>query len=344
MALDSIRIRQELQKDIKIRNKARTYSALTLTCLLLALLAPFCSEVKKKDNNFEKAILVQFEPEDFKEMASAAKSSSRAAANAPAAAKEEKPSEETTATTPTPVPVETPPEEPKPEKVKPTKVDLIPIRPSAQKPILTSPEPAEINIEEMLQDLPEEAQVEEVSEEVTEVTEEVSADFMAELAAFFKTSDSKPSTPSSSNSSGSGSSTGGSGTANTDKPSNGTSSTPGEGTSGKSETGDSKTDGVGNSGNSGDDFQGDGLLTRKVIKRENLKKIIKRNGKIVINLCIDQSGSVIFKKADKKKSSIKDPLLLKKAERAAGRYKYEKDYTAAKRQCGALTIIISGIE
>ncbi len=343
MALESIRLRQELQKDKKIRNKARTYSALVLTCLLLALLAPFCSEVKQKDKNFEKAILVQFEPEDFKEMASAKKSSSRAAANAPAAAKEEKPSE-TKASTPDPVPVETPPEDPKPEKVKPTKVDPVPIKPSTQKPILTAPEPAEINIEEMLQELPEEAQVEEVSEEVTEVTEEVSADFMAELAEFFKANDSKPSTPSSSSSSSSGSSTGGDGTANTDKPSNGTSSTPGEGTSGKSETGDSKTDGVGNSGNSGDDFQGDGLLTRKVIKRENLKKIIKKNGKIVINLCIDQGGSVIFKKADKKKSSIKDPLLLKKAERAAGRYKYEKDYTAAKRQCGALTIIISGIE
>lgn len=342
MMLQAIRLRKEEKTDKKIRSKARTYSALTLTCLMLALLAPFCSEVKEKDKLFEKAILVAFDEEDFKEMASAEKSSSKAAANAPAAAKEEN-VEESPAATPDPVPVETPPEDPKPEKVKPTKVDPVPIRPSAQRPVLTTPEPAEINLEKMLQELPQEAQVEEVSEEVTEVTEEVSADFMAELADFFKSSDSNSSSSSSSSSS-SGSSTGGNGTANNDKPSTGTSSTPGEGTSGKSETGDSKTDGVGNSGTSGNDFQGDGLLTRKVIERANLDKIIKQNGKIVINLCVDRDGAVIFTKADKKSSSIKDPLLLKKAERAAGRYRYEKDYQAAERQCGKLTVIIKGVE
>ncbi|MFK7809874.1 MAG: hypothetical protein AB8F74_18855 [Saprospiraceae bacterium] len=343
MSLDSIRIRQEIQTDRKIKNKARTYSALVLTLLMIALLAPFCSEIKEKDELFEKAILVQFDEEDFMDMASAEKSSSKAAANAPAAAEEESQTTEETATTPEPTPVETPPENPQPEKPTPTKIDPVPIKPSTQRPVLTSPEPAEINYEDMIQELPETAQVEEVSEEVTEVTEEVSADFMAELADFFKNSSSdKPS--SSESSSSSGSSTGGSGTANNDKPDNGTSSTSGEGNSGTSSTGDSDTDGVGNSGTSGNDFEGDGLLTRKVIKRANLDKIIKKNGKIVINLCVDQNGAVIFTKADKRSSSIKDPLLLKKAERAAGRYRYEKDYTAAKRQCGKLTVIIKGIE
>lgn len=342
--LNSARIRQALQSDRKIKNKARTYSALALTCLMLALLAPFCSEIKEKEKNFEKAILVQFDEEDFKEMASAERSSSKAAANAPAAAEEEKPTEEPQAATPDPVPVETPPEDPKPEKVSKPTPDPVPIKPSTSTPILTVPEPAEINIEEMLQEIPEEAQVEEVSEEVVEVTEEVSEDFMAELADYFKTSSSDKPSSSSSSSSSSGSSTGGSGTGNSDKPDNGSSATPGEGDSGKSDTGNSDTDGVGDSGNSGNDFEGDGLISRKVIKRADLNKIIKKNGKIVINVCIDQSGAVIFNKADRKKSSIKDPLLLKKAERAIGRYRYEKDYTAAKRQCGKLTVIIKGLE
>jgi outer membrane biosynthesis protein TonB len=340
MTVNTIRFQQELQSNKKIRGKAKTYSVFGLILLLVALLLPFCHQIEEQEAFYDNAILVTFEEEDFKELASAQKSSTEAAANAPAASDEET-TDESSATT-NPVETETPPEDPQPNN--PSKVDPVPIQPSNQKPILTSSEPSEINIKDELKALPKDAQVEEVSEEVTEITSEVSPDFMAELADYFKKTEStKPSKPGGSSPT-SGSSTGGNGTANTDKPGNGTSSTPGQGTSGKSETGDSKTDGVGNSGNSGTDFSGDGLISRKVIERADLDKIIKKNGKIVINLCINRDGIVIFQKADKAKSTIKDPLLLKKAEKAASRYRYEKDYTAAERQCGQLTVIITGIQ
>ncbi len=328
MALKSIRLAQEKQSEKKIKNKARTTAIIVLILLLLLLLLPFISGSLQVEQHFEKAILVQFDEEEFQQSASEERSSARAADNAATA--NEDPQPEETPATPEPVEVETPPE---PQKVTPPTPDPVPIKPTVERPILTAPEPAEINIEEMLQDVPEEAQVETVSEEMVEVTEGVSDDFMKELADYFKKTDSKPS-------SSSGSSSSGSGSANTDKPDGGTSSTTGDGDAGKSDQGDSKTDGQGNSGTSGMDFDGDGLLTRKVIYRANIDGLIKQNGKIVVNLCVNQDGKVIFSKVDKKSSTIRDPYLLKKGERTASKYRYEKDYTVAERQCGKLTFIV----
>ena len=82
------------------------------------------------------------------------------------------------------------------------------------------------------------------------------------------------------------------------------------------------------------------MITRKVIRRANIDGLIKQTGKIVINLCVNQEGKVIFAKVDKKKSTLKDPYLLRKAESTAARYRYEKDYTVAERQCGQLTFVV----
>jgi len=62
------------------------------------------------------------------------------------------------------------------------------------------------------------------------------------------------------------------------------------------------------------------LLTRKVIRRAKLDGLIKQTGKVVINLCVDQSGKVVFAEADEYKSTIKDMSLLVRAERTAAKY------------------------
>ncbi|MEL6868015.1 MAG: hypothetical protein AAFP19_26565, partial [Bacteroidota bacterium] len=159
----------------------------------------------------------------------------------------------------------------------------------------------------------------------------------ADISSFFKKSKSKSSKKNTSSSS-SGNNSSGSGTSNSDGT--GDSNTAGDGDAGSSEDGNADTDGLGDTGNSGDDFDGDGLLTRKVIYRANLDQIMKKSGKIVINLCVNRDGKVIFSEIDRRKSTIRDASILRRAERAAAKYRYEKDYTVAERQCGKLTFIV----
>ncbi len=118
---------------------------------------------------------------------------------------------------------------------------------------------------------------------------------------------------------------------------NGKMSEAGEGDAGSSKTGTAKTDGKAEKGDSGDDFSGDGLFTRKVVYRADVKKLTQEEGKIVINLCVSQQGAVIFTEYNADESTITDIDLVVKAKKAAAKYKFEKDYTAPTKQCGKLT-------
>lgn len=89
----------------------------------------------------------------------------------------------------------------------------------------------------------------------------------------------------------------------------------------------------------GDDFSGDGLFKRKVIYRADVRKLIKKNGKISVDLCVNQQGNVISAAYNPEFSTITDPALVEKAVRVTKRYRFEKDYAAAKEQCGRLTFV-----
>lgn len=89
----------------------------------------------------------------------------------------------------------------------------------------------------------------------------------------------------------------------------------------------------------GDDFSGDGLFRRKVIYRADVKKLIKKNGKITVDLCVNRAGNVISAVYNRDLSTIKDKALVDKAVRVTKRYRFEKDYSAAKQQCGRLTFV-----
>lgn len=87
------------------------------------------------------------------------------------------------------------------------------------------------------------------------------------------------------------------------------------------------------------DFDGEGVFGRKVIHRADVKKITEKEGKVVINLCINREGFVTHVAFNRESSSIDDSEYVKKAMDVASDYLFEKDYTAPDTQCGKLTFI-----
>lgn len=86
-------------------------------------------------------------------------------------------------------------------------------------------------------------------------------------------------------------------------------------------------------------FEGDGLLSRRVVHRADVKSLTREEGKIVINICVNREGRVTYAQYNKKDSSIKTNKLVRDAERTARNYKFERDYTVSDKQCGKLTFI-----
>ncbi len=86
-------------------------------------------------------------------------------------------------------------------------------------------------------------------------------------------------------------------------------------------------------------LDGTGVITRKVIHREDVTKVAKYNGVIAINLCIDRQGRVIAVANNAERTTITDSDLIRKALDVAAGYRFETDYSAAKRECGVLTFV-----
>lgn len=94
-------------------------------------------------------------------------------------------------------------------------------------------------------------------------------------------------------------------------------------------------------GGGGDGLEGDGIITRRVIYREDITQIAKVSGKVVLNVCIDRMGKVIYTAYDPEKTTITDTDIIKRASYIAARYRFESNYTAPARECGQLTFIFS---
>lgn len=86
-------------------------------------------------------------------------------------------------------------------------------------------------------------------------------------------------------------------------------------------------------------LDGTGVITRKVIHREDITPVAKLSGVIAINLCIDRRGHVVSVAKNEERTTITDTDLLWQALDIATRYRFETDYSAAKRECGVLTFI-----
>jgi len=308
------------KKQKEHERKARRWSTLILLLMLLFFILPFMTGKIQARQRFDKVVEIQFEkPKKFSRTASSERSSTRQSSAIKESPLETPPPPAQPVEQSVEQPVEKPTPRPKPmAKIEPLKVP-------SKKPILTSPSnEISMDVADMIGEISSNAQVSQITPEITEVVEEVSEDSEDKISDYF----------SKNKNSGDG------GGKVTDSGNTGPGSDAGEGDSGSGDSGESNTDGQGDSGDSGDDFDGNGLLTRKVIHRAKLDGLIKQTGKVVINLCVDQSGKVVFAEADEYKSTIKDLGLLVRAERTAAKYRYEKDYTVAKRQCGKLSFIV----
>ena len=124
-----------------------------------------------------------------------------------------------------------------------------------------------------------------------------------------------------------------------DDAASGGSATAGEGDSGSSTSGNSNTDGKADSGDGGMDFSGNGILTRRIIKRGNAKKLAKEEGVIIVNVCVNKKGRMIYAKYNEEESTIDTPALIDDAQNTALEYRFEKDYSAPPKQCGKMTFI-----
>lgn len=103
---------------------------------------------------------------------------------------------------------------------------------------------------------------------------------------------------------------------------------------GNSKGTDAAGDDAGRSG-----LDGTGVITRKIIYREDITQVAKYNGVIAVNLCIDRRGYVTAVAKNAERTTITDSNLIRRALELAAGYRFEADYSAALRECGVLTFI-----
>ncbi len=105
--------------------------------------------------------------------------------------------------------------------------------------------------------------------------------------------------------------------------------------SGEGERGEGESD-MGAGENEGTGFiGGDGILSRKVVKRANINDMVKESGVIVIKICVTQDGAVDYVEFDPSRSSISNPNAIEGALKAMSLYRFERDLSAAERECGS---------
>jgi outer membrane biosynthesis protein TonB len=105
------------------------------------------------------------------------------------------------------------------------------------------------------------------------------------------------------------------------------------------ENGQNSNSGKTDSGTSVGEIPGDGLFNRKVVFRADVKSVTSEEGKIVIDLCVNRDGRVVYSKFNTDASTIKTNEVIRKALDVAQQYRFEKDFSAPDKQCGKLTFI-----
>jgi len=127
----------------------------------------------------------------------------------------------------------------------------------------------------------------------------------------------------------------------------------GEDTPGHSGASEMEGDGIGTAGDGQSDhgeaetgrgegfIEGNGVLTRRIIYREDAKKLAEEDGVIILKVCINQRGSVIYIEYDNENSTISNKDLIDRAIDNVLKYRFERDYSAPLRECGRITYIFT---
>ena len=93
----------------------------------------------------------------------------------------------------------------------------------------------------------------------------------------------------------------------------------------------------------GSALDGDGVLARAVVYRPSLDEVVVENGTVAVKLCINRDGRVIGVKWHEEGSTIRDLDVVREAMAKARDYRFERDATAPSRECGTLSIHVSGL-
>lgn len=94
-------------------------------------------------------------------------------------------------------------------------------------------------------------------------------------------------------------------------------------------------------GGGGDGLEGNGIITRRVIYREDISKVAKVNGRVTLNICINRQGRVVSVAYDPEKTTITDNDVIYQASQLAAKYRFEEKYSGPAKECGQLTFIFS---
>jgi len=86
------------------------------------------------------------------------------------------------------------------------------------------------------------------------------------------------------------------------------------------------------------------LSSRRVLKRVDLKSVVKENGTIVIYICIDRYGRVVKSMTVKSKSSIKDDETLLAAAKAAKGFRFNPSPESPAKDCMEMKFVIENVE
>ncbi len=86
-------------------------------------------------------------------------------------------------------------------------------------------------------------------------------------------------------------------------------------------------------------LDGDGVITRKIIHREDITAAAHESGVIVVDVCIDRRGKILFARNNPEETTIDNMEMVRHALDIASNYRFETDYSAALRECGTLTFV-----
>nr|MBS0037885.1 hypothetical protein [Saprospiraceae bacterium] len=135
-----------------------------------------------------------------------------------------------------------------------------------------------------------------------------------------------------------------------DRPTNsaddgsGSAEAQGSGDRSSSSAGDARTPNPRGGGSGGVDrtqwsgFQGTGPLKRSIKTYGPTPSLSGESGTIMIRLCVDRNGTMIFKEINKSGTTITNPELLKKALEVMDEFVFDQDPSAPFRECGNYTI------
>jgi hypothetical protein len=87
------------------------------------------------------------------------------------------------------------------------------------------------------------------------------------------------------------------------------------------------------------EFEGDGVFGRQIVYHANISRLAEREGRVVVNLCINRAGDVTHVAFNREASTLTESGYVREVMKVASRYRFEADYTAPRTQCGKLTFI-----